>query len=158
MLGKFVYRDACQEYLPWDKELSHSTLKQWKKFEDNLPESMEVPRSLVACREEIDAIDLHVFGDTSGAGTVAVIYAVVYQRSGTNQGLVASKARLAKQGLTIPRLELVSAHMAANLAQNVKDAIQGLPVRHIHGWLDSIVALHWIKGGGSYKQFVANRI
>ena len=158
LLGKFVYRDTCEKQLPWDKEISHSTLKQWKKFEDNLPESMEVPRSLVAYREEIDAIDLHIFGDTSGAGTAAVIYAVVYQRSGTNQGLVASKARLAKKGLTIPRLELVSAHMAANLAQNVKDSLQGLPVRHVYGWLDSSVALHWINGGGSYKQFVANRI
>ena len=119
---------------------------------------MEVPQSLVANREEIDAIDLHVFGDTSGAGTAAVVYAFVYKRSGTNQGLVASKAGLAKNGLTFPRLELVSAHMAANLAANVKDALQGLPVRHVYGWMDSSVALHWIKRGGSYKQFVANRI
>ena len=70
------------------------------------------------------------------------MYAVVYQRSGTNQGLAASKARLAKKGLTFPRLELVSEHMAANLAQNAKDVLQGLPVRHVNGWLDSSVALH----------------
>ena len=25
-------------------------------------------------------------------------------------------------------------------------------------WLDSSVALHWIKGGENYKQFVANRV
>ena len=158
LLSKFVYRDTCEEYSPWNKELSHSTLKQWKKFEDNLPESMEILRSLVAFQEKINAIDLHVFGETSGIGTAAVMYAVVYQRSGKIQGLVASKARLAKKGLIIPRLELVSAHMAANLAQNAKDALQGLPVRHVYGWLDSSVALHRIKGGGSYKQFVANRI
>ena len=32
LLGKLVYRDTCEEYLPWDKELSHSTLKQCIKF------------------------------------------------------------------------------------------------------------------------------
>ena len=30
--GKLVYRDTCEEHLPWDKELPNSTLKQWMKF------------------------------------------------------------------------------------------------------------------------------
>ena len=49
--------------------------------------------------------------------------------------------------------------MAANLAENVKNAFQGQPVKSVYGWLDSTVTLHWIKGGGgiTYKQFVANR-
>ena len=49
--------------------------------------------------------------------------------------------------------------MAANLAENVKNAPQGPPKKSVYGWLDSTVALHWIKGGGgsTYKQFVANR-
>ena len=41
-----------------------------------------------------------------------MMYAVVFQESGTTQGLVSAKARLAKKDLTIPCLELVSAHMA----------------------------------------------
>ena len=28
----------------------------------------------------------------------------------------------------------------------------------LHGWLDSLVVLHWLKGRGQYKQFVANRV
>jgi len=28
----------------------------------------------------------------------------------------------------------------------------------VHGWSDSTVALHWIKGRGSYKQFMTNRV
>ena len=76
-----------------------------------------------------------------------------------SRGLLAAKSRLAKKGLTIPRLELVSAHMAANLAENVKNAPEGQPVRSVHEWLDSTVALHWIREEGSaYKQFVANRV
>ena len=86
------------------------------------------------------------------------VYAVTQQPSGETQGLVAAKSRLAKKGLTIPRLELVAGHMATNLAHNVKESLQGLPVTSVHCWLDSSVALHWIKGGGDYKQFVNNRV
>ena len=85
------------------------------------------------------------------------MYAVVKQESGLTQRLVATKARLAKQGLTIPWLELVSAHMTTNLLVNVREALKGFPVTELYGWLDSTVALHWIKGGGQYKQFVENR-
>lgn len=72
--------------------------------------------------------------------------------------MIAAKSRLAKKDLTIPRLELVAGHMAANLVDNVRTALQGYPIRSVFGWLDSTVALHWIKGGGTYKQFVANRV
>ena len=88
----------------------------------------------------------------------SAVYAVVRQPSGVSQGLVAAKSRLAKQGLTITRLELVSAHMTANLLSNVETTLKGFPITVMQGWLDSTVALHWINGGGEYKQFVANRI
>ena len=65
-----------------------------------------------------------MFGDTSGAGMSAAVYAVVHQASCVNQGLLVSKSRLAKKDLTIPGLELVSSHVAANLAENVKKASQ----------------------------------
>ena len=98
-----------------------------------------------------------MFGDTIGTGTAAAVYAVAYQESDTKQGLVAAKARLAKKGLTIPRL-LVVAHMAANLVDNVRNALEGCAVRSVYGWTDSIVALHWIAGKGNYKQLVSNRV
>ena len=75
------------------------------------------------------------------------VHAVMRQRSGVNTGLVAAKARLTKQGLTISPLELVSAYMATNLISNVRFALEGFPVKQSYGWLDSTVALHWVKGG-----------
>lgn len=150
LIGKILYRDTWEQHLPWDKELSVSKLMQWEKFEESFPEEFEIPRSLVGFKEDIGSIDLRVFGDAGGAGKATVTYAVFQQKSGKNQGLVAAKACLAKNGLTIPRLELVSAHIAANLTNNVRDAIQGLQVHHVYGFLDSSVAFHWIKGGGVY--------
>ena len=48
--------------------------------------------------------------------------------------------------------------MAANITQNLIQATEGLPIKNVIGWLDSTVALQWIKGRGQYKPFVANRV
>ena len=156
--GKLLYRDACDAKLAWDKQLPSKLMQSWSRWEEKLPDMTTVPRSLAVHQEEIQAIQLHAFGDASGKGVAAAVYAVVIQESGVNQGLVAAKARLAKQGLTIPRLKLVSGHMAVNLVTNVSQALEGFPITEKHCWLDSTVALHWIKGPGEYKQFVSNRV
>ena len=144
--------------MAWDADLPQELLKRWQRWEMKLPVKTEVPRALVPAREPIQAIALHAFGDASAQGVAAADYAVVEQTSGVNQGLVAAKARLAKQGLTIPRLELVAGHMAVNLLTNVHDALTGYLVKSLNAWLDSTVALHWIRGDSEYKQFVGNRV
>ena len=140
--GKIVYRDICKEKTAWDAEIPLQIAKKWSKWENNLPDKVEVPRSLAVAGEEIREITLHAFGDASGQGLAAAVYAVVQQHSVVTQGLVAAKARLAKEGLTIPRLELVAGHMAANLLTNVRDALIGFPVKSLYAWLDSSVAQH----------------
>lgn len=76
-------------------------------------------RPIAPFREPIQSTDLHAFGDASKQGVCAAVYAVVAQESGSTQGLVTAKSRLSKRNLTIPRLELIMGHMAANLAANV---------------------------------------
>ena len=141
------------------RELPPELFAKWTLWEQSLPNKVEIPRSLVKHQEEIEAIDLHAFGDASGRGVSSVVYAVTEQPSGTNQGIVASKSRLAKKGLTIPRLELVAGHMSTNLLHNVKESLSRFPVRNTFSWLDStVVALYWIRGSGEYKQFVNHRV
>ena len=156
--GKLIYQDACKAKLAWDAPLPSQLASRWSCLERELPPKVTTPRALTLQREEIEEIELHAFGDASVNGVSATVRAVVKQRSGVNTGLVAAKARLAKQGLTIPRLELVSAHMATNLINNVCCALEGFPVKQSFGWLDSTVALHWVKGGGEYKQFVMSQV
>ena len=156
--GKFIFRDVCISKVAWDAQLPEQIAKEWLRWEKILPQEVAVPRSLTGHQEQIEEIELHVFGDASAKGVAAAVYSIVRQQSGVNIGLVAAKARLAKQGLTIPHLELVAAHMATNLIINVKQALEGMPLTQLHGWLDSMVVLHWLKGGGQYKQFVANRV
>ena len=156
--GKLIYREACQMKLGWDEPINNNLKQKWLQWEQSLPRQVNAPHSLVNFCEAINSIELHAFGDASGEGVASAVYAVVHQPSGVSQGLVAAKARLAKQGLTIPRLVLMSAHMATNLIRNVQRALEGSPVVVLQGWLDSTVTLHWINGRGDFKQFVANLV
>ena len=158
LIGKQIYREVCERKAAWDAPLSNELLQRWTKWERQLPSEYEVPRSIVSHREEIARIELHSFGDASVKGVGAVVYAVVKQSTGRTQQLVAAKSRLAKKGLTIPRLELVAAHMATNSMMNVRNALDNVSITSLHGWMDSTVALHWIKGNNQYKQLVANRV
>jgi hypothetical protein len=60
--------------------IRESLLKEWLKWEDSLPERVTFNRSLVPHREPIEAVELHSFGDASGRGVCAAVYAVVRQQ------------------------------------------------------------------------------
>ena len=98
--GKFIYREICQKKIGWDVEIDSEVKKKLVRWERDLPNQVTTERSLVKFRENIDSIELHAFGDASGQGVSTAVYAIVRQRSGVSQGLVAAKSRLAKQGLT----------------------------------------------------------
>ena len=105
--------------------------RRWGDWEQNLPDKVEIPRAFGMNQVAIKFIKLHVFCDASINGTGSVVQTVIYQEGTEFQGLVASKARLSRRGLTIPRLELIGAHMTTNF---------------VTMWL------HWIMGNGRYKQ------
>ena len=135
--GKFIYRDACNVKGACDALLPPPLASQWTRWKKELPADVMLTRALTCAQEQIERIELHAFGDVSKNGVCATVHAVVRQPSGVSQGLVTAKARLAKQGLTIPRLELVLAHMATNLITNVEKALEGFPVNGatMDGWI-----------------------
>lgn len=156
--GKQIYREVCDCKVPWDADIPENLRTRWQKWEQSLPAEVTTRRPLAPYQQPVISVELHAFGDASAYGVGAAVYSVVRQEDGITQTLVAAKARLAKRELTIPRLELVSAHMATNLVVNVQNALKDLPEPTVYAWLDSTVALHWIIGNGQYRQFVANRV
>ena len=116
LIGKILYREVCE-------------LKIWDKWKLDIETKVEIMRSIPLKQESVTMVDLHVFGDASVLGCCAAAYVVVYQPSSVNQGLIASKSRLSKRGMTIPRLELIAAHMATNLAANIKEALPSQNIR-----------------------------
>ena len=152
MQGKQIYREVCDYKAAWDVPIPENLRVRWLKCEQTLPDEITIRRPIAPYQQPVLSFELHVFGDASTHGVGAVVYSVVRQEDGVTQTLVAAKARLAKRDLTVPRLELVSAHMATNLVVNVSNALKTyLSPR-------STVALHWILGNGLYRQFVTNRV
>lgn len=73
----------------------------------------------------------------------------------TRVRLVASKTRVAPlKELSIPRLELMSARILAQLMDTIRVALQSqLEIDGVKFWLDSKTALSWIQNKGEWKQF-----
>ena len=92
LIGKLLYREICDRQIPWDKELPPDLVAKWTLWlwQNVLSDKVEFPRSLVNHQEQISDIKLHAFGDASGKGVSAVMFAVVEQPSGVSQGLVAA--------------------------------------------------------------------
>ena len=118
-----------------DHERKRNLRVRWLKCEQTLPDEITIRRPIAPYQQPVLSFELHVFGDASTHGVGAAVYSVVRQEDGVTQTLVAAKARLAKRDLTVPRLELVSAHMATNLVVNVSNALKTyLSPRSTVGW------------------------
>ncbi|CAB4006695.1 Hypothetical predicted protein [Paramuricea clavata] len=124
---KRIYRDSCEEQKNWNAEFSPALTRQWNNWTKQLRD-IEVPRSLMPAGET-KAIELHLFTQASALACSTVAIAVVDQDSRKSKGLIASKSRLAKRNTSIPRLELVSGQMGANLARNLTRALKRLPIQ-----------------------------
>ena len=87
MLGKVVYSELCDEKIPWDAEApEHLKNKFVKWMRDTSSLKNEIPMSIELNKESITTVDLHVFGDASIVTSCAIVHAVVYQPSVTNEG------------------------------------------------------------------------
>lgn len=96
--------------------------KKFKKWVNDITKiPIEVPRSIPANKKSTSFVDPHVFGDAGIVAKCAAVYAIVNQPSAIDQGLVTSKSQIFFKNLTIPRLELVSEHMARHLKSSLKN-------------------------------------
>ena len=156
--GKRMYRDACDESKSWNSEVSPSLAKDWNKWMKQL-QDVKIPRSLIRENTTVEAVDIHQFADASSLACSTAAIAVINQGTMNVKGLLASKSRISKRNTSIARLELISGHMAANLAKNLCQALKEWPIKSVTIWMDSMVALYWISNPGkSWKIFVANRV
>ena len=111
-------------------------------------------------KQRVLECQLHGFGDASSKAYCAVVYLVYATNEGIYAKLLASKSRVAPlKTLTIPRLELMSARILAQLMETVKKALESqLQISRVKYWLDSKTALCWIQNRGEWKQFVRHRV
>ena len=92
--GKLLYRETCAQKSAWDNPLPEDLAVKWKKLEENVPDTVTVQCWAPCYEDEIHEVELHAFGDASGQGVCAAVYAVV-----TSQGLITD---LPNKGLPFP--------------------------------------------------------
>ena len=148
----------------WDTPLPDTLCKDfynWIKSGFKLKEFC-CPRSYFShswCQTKKNA-EIVVFGDASDLGYGAVAYLRTWSEEvGYQTALVAAKTRVAPvKKITLPRLELMGALLAARLATFIKESLK-LTTVETYAYSDSTITLHWIKGESfRFKTFICNRV
>lgn len=158
---KLIMQKLWADKVGWDTQVPADIERGWKRFTDNLVHitSISIPRNVI--RDLPVSVELHTFGDASQSAYGACVYIKSIDQAGNvSVNLYCAKARVApsKQALTIPRLELSGALLAAQLSNAVSKALR----RQISSkffWTDSSVVLGWLAAEPSrLKLWVANRV
>ncbi len=148
--------------LSWDDPVPPDVEMRWENWLEHLPTitNYSIPRRLSLNDHPVVFRALHGFADTSSvAYGVAIYLRQVHEGGDTTIALLTAKSRvLPLKPLTIPRAELVAAHLLARLMLRVSELLQ-IPLPHLFAWSDSEIVLHWLtKTPTSLDRFIANRI
>jgi hypothetical protein len=163
LLAKMLMQDLCRENFSWDDVLQGDYLKRWESWLEQLMkiEKLYVPRCFKPPQfGRIVSIQLHVFADASQRGYGAVSYLrFVNELGDIHVAFVIGKARVAPlKVVTIPRLELSAAVVAARLEKMIRSEID-LSIDTTLLWTDSTTVLGYIANKDKrFKTFVANRL
>ncbi|GBL86402.1 hypothetical protein AVEN_164569-1 [Araneus ventricosus] len=173
LLTPFTFRVKCilqvlwMKEISWDEKLPLDIQKMWYQWVSEVPRlsELQVPRYVFSSStgEPTDVLELHYFCDASQKAYGVVILWCCYihvKDCNTEVNLLVSKRRVSPlTKITMPRLELLGALLAARLASKVKAIVDLKRPSKVFFWTDSNIALHWIKGSSKrWKSFVSNRV
>ncbi|GFW55940.1 DUF1758 domain-containing protein [Trichonephila clavipes] len=153
-------QELWSHHLSWDEEIPDSLAKQWRVLQEQLPllTNIKIPRCILI-PQAID-VQVHGFCDSSEKAYCAVIYTRSKDASQTVVSrLLTSKTRVSPvKTQSLPRLELCSALLLANLLQATLPTLT-VPTSETFAWSDSKITLAWLKPDPRrWQPFVANRV
>ena len=159
---KRLFQRAVRLGLGWDDQLPTDIINGWNEWFAGLHniKDLQFPRAML--RENIGGarIEIHHFSDASEEAYGCAAYVrVEYPNGEIDVNLLCAKGRVAPIAhVTIPRLELTAAHLAAKMDVTLRQEMTAKVVES-HFWSDSTVTLHYIRNTTLRLQtFVANRV
>ena len=104
-------------------------------------------------------VEMHVFSDASEDAFGSVAYVRTICENNINVTFLLGKTKVAPlKQVSVPRLELAAATLAAKMANTIKQELS-FEFNEIYFWTDSTVVLRYIKCETSrFQTFVANRV
>ncbi len=160
--ARIIFQETWKRSLPWDKPVPDDIKDKWDTWIQDLPSvnSLAIPRRLSPSHRKTVFQSLHGFCDAS---TVAY-GAAIYLRTVSDDGsvfttLVVAKARvLPVKPVTIPRAELLGAHLLAKMISHTSSILE-ISLSNVFAWTDSEIVLYWLpKTPSQLVRFVANRV
>lgn len=161
--AKLILQDLCRKGLGWDDIVPAATAMEWTKWlqEIHLLEDFKVSRCFKPANfGTVCSAQLHHFADASEVGYGTVTYLLLCNINAQLCNVfIMGKARVAPlKPITIPRLELTAAVVAARMGRLWKKELH-MPLIDSVFWTDSTPVLKFIKNETSrFRVFVANRV
>lgn len=160
--AKIGIQRCWQEGIGWDEAMPADLEKAWRDWFQEVEElrQISVQRCLRQDRHDTHDVSLHTFTDASEKAFGAVTYIrYVFSDGSVEVTFVAAKTRVSPLSATsIPRLELMGAHLGVRLSQKLAVSLE-IPIEKHNFWTDSMNVLSWIKSESrQFKPFVANRV
>ena len=158
---KLLLQRLFQADLGWDTPIPENERKLWAEWLEQLPAlaGISCPRALIP-RPDYLRVYLCTFADASEKGYAAVSYVVCDYGFERSVSFALGKVRVppSKRQLTIPRLELLAAVLAAELATTIQEELP-ITFSQTYYWTDSITVMHYVRNRDlRLKSFVANRV
>jgi len=160
--AKLLLQELWRSGLGWDASIPEDIASKWSAWTSELSHLANHPitRRLVKEDNPVEFRSLHGFSDASQQANGAAIYLrTIYKDTTASISFIFSKARVAPLSSTsIPRLELVAAHLLSKLLPYVAKLLN-IDISHTFAWTDSSIVLCWLqKSPTTLKTFVAHRI
>ncbi len=163
IVARSILQETWKLNLPWDDEVPQDLQDMWDAWVKDLPKVLDhpIPRRITSPTGQSNFSSLQGFADASTKAYGAAVYLRSVQTDGSvHTSLVTAKARvLPVKHMTIPKAELLGAHLLAKLLAHT-GTIQDISKDNLHAWTDSQIVLHWLsKEATQHKdRFVANRV
>ena len=159
--AKLILQAICRSSVGWDDPLDSALLADWVNWTTSMSSlrPLIIPRCYNVESASSLGIGLHIFADASELAFGAVGFLRFDRPDGVKTSFVLAKSRVAPlKYVSIPRLELCAALLAARLSKVIKSELR-LKVDQITFWSDSTTVLRWINSlHCRFHVYVGNRV
>ena len=162
--GRKILQEIACDSLGWDDPVSEEHRMAWDQWRQKLPllNNLKFRRCFKSEKfGDLEKASLHGFSDAAPSpGYGVVFYLRLLDKSGrieVSQVVAKSRVTPINKPVTLPRLELNAADLAAKVGRSIKKELS-FKCMDEHYWVDSMVVLGYIYNDSKrFKVFVANR-